>query len=72
MELGFKQMHPECQLREIRRQREPLLAEADVLVNRAEDNGADATAARQYRQALRDITTTYADRLDELQWPAKP
>lgn len=41
---------------QIRAQRVPLLAEADALVNKAEDVGVDPAPARAYRQALRDVT----------------
>lgn len=40
----------------IRAQRVPLLQAADAAINTAEDNGADASALRKYRQALRDVT----------------
>mgnify|MGYP003122778637 CR=1 FL=1 len=39
--------------------RAPLLTEADVEINKLEDNGGDSSAWRTYRQALRDITETY-------------
>lgn len=41
---------------EIRAKRGPLLIEADIAINIAEDNGRDASALRAYRQALRDVT----------------
>ena len=68
----MKGLHPECIEREIREQRKPLLIDADRAVNKAEDTNGDVAAARAYRQALRDITTTFDGRLDELQWPIKP
>jgi hypothetical protein len=36
--------------------RNSLLADADILIFKAEDLGQDTTALRQYRQELRDIT----------------
>ena len=39
--------------------REPLLAEADIEINKLEDNAGDSSVWRTYRQALRDITETY-------------
>ena len=72
MEVEFTQMHEECQLREVRKQRAPLLDDADRAVNLAQDTNGDVAVARSYRQALRDITTTFDGRLDELQWPIKP
>ena len=72
MDIKIEDLHPESQLAEIRRQREPLLAEADIMIHKALDTGQGAVPYRQYRQALRDITDTYAGRLDELEWPAKP
>lgn len=51
--------------------RKTLLAEADHLVNIAEDNGKDSTKERKYRQELRDITRTYSNPEDVV-WPQKP
>jgi Phage tail assembly chaperone protein len=70
--LPFEQQHPECQAREIRKQRGPLLVEADIAINKALDKGEDTTALRVYRQALRDITTTFAGDLANVTWPVKP
>ena len=50
---------------DFRKQRGALLAEADILINKAADSGKDTTALRTYRQALRDATTTWV-------MPAKP
>lgn len=55
----------------IRNTRSLLLSEADKLVNIAEDAGRDATAIRQYRQKLRDVTTDFASP-DTVVWPVKP
>lgn len=48
-----------------RAERNQLLDEVDIEINKAEDNSLDTTALRTYRQALRDAT---------VQWvlPAKP
>lgn len=56
----------------IREQRAPLLAAADIQLNKAEDQGStDLVAAiRTYRQALRDITKG-ADP-DAITWPTRP
>jgi hypothetical protein len=54
-----------------RDKRSTLLAEADILINKALDNGQDATALRAYRQALRDITTQTGFPQD-VQWPELP
>jgi hypothetical protein len=40
----------------VRDTRNSLLADADILIFKAEDLGQDTVALRQYRQALRDIT----------------
>jgi hypothetical protein len=68
----LKELHTECQAREIRKQRAPLLAQADIAINKAIDNGEDATPLRVYRQALRDITITFANDLANVAWPVKP
>jgi hypothetical protein len=70
--IPFEKMHPECQAREIRKQREPLLAQADIAINKALDKGEDVAPLRVYRQALRDITTTFANDLANVVWPVKP
>ena len=38
-----------------RAKRNALLSEADVMINKAFDNGDDLTALKAYRQALRDV-----------------
>ncbi|MFA0260334.1 phage tail assembly chaperone [Vibrio cyclitrophicus] len=48
-----------------------LLVEANDLVEMAIDNGVDASQARQYRQALRDIPQTFTNPEDVV-WPQKP
>ena len=71
-------------LEELRYNRSPLLAEADVEINKLEDASADSSAWRAYRQALRDVPAAYikADGdpkvatdsidLDNFSWPEKP
>lgn len=54
----------------VRAQREPLLVTADHAINECEDTGADATAWRAYRQALRDITEQ-PDPFNII-WPEQP
>ena len=44
---------------DFRTKRNMLLVEADITINKLEDNGQDSTAWRQYRQALRDSTITW-------------
>lgn len=70
--IDFKDQHPECQAREIRNQRAPLLIDADIAISKAIDNDKDVKALRAYRQALRDITTTFAGDLANVVWPVKP
>lgn len=55
---------------DIRMQRVPLLAEADIAVNKRLDTGKDCKAWSKYRQALRDVT----DQADpaKVKWPKKP
>ncbi len=48
-----------------------LLVEANDLVESSIDKGVDASQARQYRQALRDIPQTYSNPEDVV-WPQKP
>ncbi len=56
---------------EVRKAREPLMKEADNLINTALDKGVDASLFRQYRQSLRDITQTFTNSEDVV-WPQKP
>jgi len=74
----------EAKMAIIRSKREPLLAEADIEINKLEDTAGDSSSWRTYRQALRDITSTYkkvdgdwkvaVDALDAetYEFPAKP
>lgn len=56
---------------EIVEKRDALLKEADILVNKAQDNAIDDIPFRQYRQALRDIPQVHNDPND-ITWPVKP
>ena len=60
---------------DVRSKRKPILEEADFKINTLVDQGADASAWRTYRQALRDITNQVtADTTDisNVTWPTKP
>jgi hypothetical protein len=63
-------------LENIRKERNALLDEADILINKTLDNDQDLTALKSYRIALRNMTEIYkADMslLDqEVVWPLKP
>jgi len=61
----------EKELKALRSAREPLLIDADRLVNLALDNNQDIAPFRQYRQALRDITDNFKT-LSSVVWPTKP
>ena len=50
---------------QFRAERNILLQQADIEINKLEDNNQDSTAWREYRQALRDATETW-------QLPTKP
>lgn len=69
--IDYKDLHPEFVMEKLRLKRQPLLLEADHLVEKALDQGKDATPFRQYRQALRDIPQTFTNP-DEVVWPQKP
>lgn len=59
--------------RDNRMLRDSLFSKADVEVYKLEDDGIDATAWRQYRKALRDITLHEKwPNLSEEDWPIKP
>lgn len=55
---------------EVRRERAPLLQEADWRIQRAEDDGLDLASLRAYRQALRDVTRQSDPAA--VVWPPKP
>lgn len=74
----------EEKMNEIRKMREPLLHEADVEINKLDDDGADSSDWRLYRKALRDVTEYYKKVdgdwkvavdsivIEEFEFPAKP
>ncbi|ATC93514.1 phage tail assembly chaperone [Pseudoalteromonas tunicata] len=54
---GFSNVVPVFNsLDEVREVRSTLLTQADILINKADDQAQDSSALRQYRQALRDVT----------------
>jgi hypothetical protein len=55
---------------DIRSKRQSLFAEADWRIQRALDEGEDATQLIEYRRALRDITKQESP--DTVVWPTKP
>lgn len=55
----------------VRDERMPKLIEADIEINKLEDQALDASAWRTYRQALRDIPQNQADP-NNITWPTKP
>ncbi|EAP93452.1 phage tail assembly chaperone [Vibrio splendidus] len=55
----------------IRVERNKLLSEADLLINRINDNNGDSQSVREYRQALRDIPQQFDDPLN-VEWPQLP
>ena len=59
----------EGQKQSLRREREPLLTEADWQIHKIEDAGGDASAWRTYRQKLREITD---GDIYNVTWPTKP
>ena len=60
------------ELRKLRGERDILLAESDWVVIKHTEAGTTIPAAwSTYRQALRDITSTYSN-VDEVVWPEKP
>lgn len=56
---------------EVRAERDKLLREADVMINKATDNSLDTELLRQYRQALRNLPQNNSDPLS-INWPDKP
>ena len=62
---------PARRMEELRRQRDQLLAETDWMGN---SDVTMSTAWKNYRQALRDITTQTPsdDALSNITWPTKP
>ena len=62
----------------LRFERNLKLAETDWEITKALETGSDATALKEYRQALRDLPSTASPSLDEngnltgVTWPTKP
>jgi len=62
----------------LRLQRNLKLTETDWEITKALETGSDATALKEYRQALRDLPSTASPSLDEngqltgVTWPTKP
>lgn len=62
----------------IRNHRNELLVNCDWEITKALETGSDATALKEYRQALRDLPSTASPSLDEeknltgVTWPEKP
>ncbi len=72
---AFASELPELLKGDLRSSREKLLGEADHKINTLVDQGADASAWRTYRQALRDITnqvTSDTTDISSVTWPTKP
>lgn len=44
---------------QFRAERDALLKEADIEINKLDDNSQDSSKWREYRQALRDATTSW-------------
>jgi hypothetical protein len=55
----------------VREERNRRIAFADILVNKAADNGVGEAEARAYRQALRDVPDQMGFPMD-VQWPETP
>ena len=62
----------------LRKERNLLLNVTDWEMMKALETGSDATALKEYRQALRDLPKTSSPKLDEngeltnVTWPTKP
>ena len=65
-------------MRLLRLERDRKLTETDWEITKALETGSDATALKEYRQALRDLPSTASPSLDEngqltgVEWPNKP
>ena len=68
----------ELALEFIRNRRNGLLENCDWEITKALETGSDATALKEYRQALRDLPSTATPMLDDdgnlcnVTWPDKP
>jgi len=62
----------------LRKERNRLLKYSDWEMIKSLETGSDATALKEYRQALRDLPSTASPSLDEngnltgVEWPTKP
>ena len=74
----FDGFSAEQSMNALRVQRNMKLAETDWEITKAQETGSDATAIKEYRQALRDLPSTASPSLDEdgnltgVTWPNKP
>ena len=72
IEVEVEKLKVELPLREVRIERNHRLTDTDWVVARATETSTPVPYEwRQYRQALRDITTT-ATSPDDVVWPTKP
>ena len=74
----FDGFSAEESMRVLRFQRNIKLSATDWEITKALETGIDATALKEYRQALRDLPSTASPSLDEngnltgVEWPNKP
>ena len=74
----YKANLPLRAMKELREQRNRLLGKTDWEITKALETGSDATALKEYRQALRDLPANSTPSLDEnrnltnVTWPTKP
>lgn len=74
----YKANLPSRAMKELREQRNRLLGKTDWEMTKALETSSDATALKEYRQALRDLPATASPSLDEngeltgITWPTKP
>ena len=66
---GAKQKLRKKKIEKIRKLRKSLLAEADILINKAADLGRDTKELRAYRQSLRSLTEQFKTKSGE--WSSK-
>ena len=77
-EWTFNGFSAEESMNVLRSQRNRKLSETDWEMTKALETGSDATALKEYRQALRDLPSTASPSLDEngnltgVTWPNKP
>lgn len=74
----YKANLPSRAMEELREQRNRLLGKTDWEMTKALETGSDATALKEYRQALRDLPANSTPSLNEggnltgVEWPTKP